>query len=129
MIEATVTGNVGKVPALRQTSSGKTMATFSVASTEKKDGPTTWVDVVCFDEQADTVSQTLQKGDRVVVTGRVALETFQKKDGSQGFSVRLVANEVGKSLRWPRRRSQEDAQAEVDYSQAEEAVAVGEIPF
>jgi single-strand DNA-binding protein len=103
MIQATVTGNVGKQPELRDTKSGKPMATFSVASTEKKDSPTTWVDVVCFDEQADMVTQTLQKGQRVVVTGRLSLETFDKKDGSKGFSLRMVADEVGVSLRWPKR--------------------------
>lgn len=116
MIEATVTGNVGNVKELRITNSGKAMLNFSVASTEKKDGPTTWVDVVCFDEQAETCSQSLQKGQRVVVSGRMSLETYQKKDGTQGTSLRLVANEVGLSLRWPKR----------------EAVGVGgddEIPF
>jgi single-strand DNA-binding protein len=81
------------------------MANFSIASTEKKEGATTWVDVVCFDEQADVVSQSVQKGDRVVVTGRLALETYEKKDGSQGSSLRLVADEVGKSLRWPARQT------------------------
>lgn len=105
MITATITGNVGKTPELKMSRSGKPMTNFSVASTEKKEGPTTWVDVVCFDEQADVVSQGVQKGDRVVVTGRVSLETYQKKDGSQGFSLRLVADEVGKSLRWPKRQA------------------------
>lgn len=108
MITATITGNVGKVGELRSTGSGKPMLSFSVASTYKKpgqdEGQTTWVDVLCFDEQADMVSQTLQKGDRVVVTGRLALEAYQKKDGSQGSSLRLMADEVGKSLRWSGRR-------------------------
>ena len=104
MITATVTGNAGKTPELRTSKSGKPMTNFSLASTEKKDGPTTWVDVVCFDEQADVVSQNIQKGDRVVVTGRLSLETYEKKDGTQGFSLRLVAEEVGKSLRWPKRQ-------------------------
>lgn len=103
MITATITGNVGKAPELKATRSGKNMCTFSVASTYKKDGQepqTTWVDVVCFDEQADVVSQSVDKGDRLVVTGRLALETFQKKDGTQGWSLRLMADEVGKSMRW-----------------------------
>lgn len=103
MITATITGNVGKVNEPRTTRTGKSMVSFSVASTYRKEGTepqTTWVDVVCFDEQADMVSQTLQKGDRVVVTGRLALETYQKKDGSPGSSLRLMADEVGKSLRW-----------------------------
>lgn len=106
MITSTITGNVGRVPELKATRAGKNMASFSVASTVKKEGQepqTTWVDVVCFDEQADIVSQKLQKGDRVVVSGRMSLETFQKKDGSQGFSLRLLADEVGLSLRWSKR--------------------------
>jgi single-strand DNA-binding protein len=108
MITATITGNVGKVQELRTTGSGKSMLSFSVASTYKKqgqeEGQTTWVDVLCFDEQADMVAQTLQKGDRVVVTGRLALETYQKKDGTPGSSLRLMADEVGKSLRWAGKR-------------------------
>jgi single-strand DNA-binding protein len=103
MILATITGNVGKVGELRTTRNGKAMLSFSVASTVKRegqDGQTTWVDVSCFEEQADVVSQSLKKGDRVVVTGRLSLETYQKKDGTQGSSVRLLADEVGKSLRW-----------------------------
>jgi len=108
MITATITGNVGKVQEIRTTGSGKQMLSFSVASTYKKpgqdEGQTTWVDVLCFDEQADMVAQTLQKGDRVVVTGRLALETYQKKDGTQGSSLRLLADEVGKSLRWAGKR-------------------------
>lgn len=116
MIEAVVTGNVGKVNEVRMTKTGKAMLTFSVASTEKKDGPTTWVEVVCFDEQAETCSQSLQKGQRVVVSGRMGLETYEKKDGSTGFSVRLMANEVGVSLRWPKRAAgvREDAQEPED---------------
>lgn len=105
MIHATVTGNVGKVSEQRTSQSGKNWMNFSVASTEKKDGPTTWIDVVCFDEQADAVAQGVQKGDRVVVTGRLSMETYEKKDGSQGVSLRMVADEVGKSMRWARKRA------------------------
>jgi len=106
MITSQITGNIGKQPELKTTRSGKAMANFSVASTYKKEGQedqTTWVDVVCFDEQADVVSQRLQKGDRVCVSGRMSLETYQKKDGSTGFSLRLMADEVGLSLRFPKR--------------------------
>lgn len=103
MISATITGNVGKVNEPRTTKSGKLMVTFSVASTLKKDGQepqTTWVDVLCFDEQAEVVSKGIDKGDRVVVTGRLAMETYSKKDGTQGASLTLIADEVGKSMKW-----------------------------
>ena len=105
MIEATITGNVGRTPELRVTKTGKQMANFSVASTAKSgDGEqTTWIDVAVFDEQADIVSETLQPGDRVVIRGSLQLETYTKKDGTAGTSLRLLANEVGKSLRWRKR--------------------------
>jgi single-strand DNA-binding protein len=130
MIEATVTGNVGRPPELKTTRSGKTMANFSVASTFKNGDKeiTTWIDVVCFDEQADVVAETLSKGDRVIVTGRLDLEQYQKKDGTPGSSLRMMASDVGQSLRWHKRDgsgprvSREEAQAEPEF-------AVGEIPF
>jgi len=108
MISAIITGNVGRQPELKTTRSGKPMATFSVASTYKgkdqPEGQTTWVEVVCFDEQADVVVQGLHKGDRVVVTGRLALETYTKNDGTPGSSVRVVADEVAASMRWAGKR-------------------------
>ena len=112
MITATVTGNVGKAPEFKTTASGKAMASFSVASTQKREGKepqTTWVDVTCFDEQADVVSQYLHKGERVVVSGRVQLEKFTRKDGTEGQALRMMAVEVAVSLRFPKREPQEAA--------------------
>jgi single-strand DNA-binding protein len=106
MITATVTGNVGKAPELKTTAAGKAMASFSIASTQKREGKepaTTWVDVVCFDEQADVVAQSVQKGDRLVVSGRMQMEKFTRKDGTEGQALRMVADEVSVSLRFPKR--------------------------
>lgn len=125
MIEAVVTGNVGRVSELKTSAGGKAYASFSVASSEKKDGPTTWVDVVCFDEQAEQVAGALQKGQRVVVSGRLSSDTYEKKDGSQGFSVRLVASDVGLSLRWPRKGGAAAVSAGQDAEVAEDTA----IPF
>ena len=114
MITAIVTGNLTKDPVLRTTASGKAMCSFSIASNMKQGEHklTTFVDVVCFDEQADVCSLKLHKGDRAVVSGRMAMETYQKKDGSEGRSLRLVAEDVALSLRF-----------------AEKAEAVGSEPF
>jgi single-strand DNA-binding protein len=106
MITSTVTGNIGKAPELKTTASGKVMATFSVASTQKREGKepqTTWIDVTCFDEQADVVAQRLEKGERVVVSGRMQLEKFTRKDGTEGQALRMLADEVGISMRFPKR--------------------------
>lgn len=115
MIEATVTGNVGRIPEVRMTKSGKPMANFSVASSFKSANgeQTTWLDVVVFDEQADIVAESLQPGDRVVIRGSLQLEQYTKKDGTTGTSLRLLGNEVGKSLRWRKRDRSESHEEEL----------------
>jgi single-strand DNA-binding protein len=102
MITAIVTGNLTKDPILRTTQSGKAMATFGIASNTKsgEDKVTTFVDMVCFDEQADVVAARLHKGDRIVATGRLQLETYQKNDGTEGRSLRMIAEDVAISMRY-----------------------------
>lgn len=118
MISATVTGNVGKQPELQASKTGKALIRFSVASTySPKNGEpqTTWVDVVCFDEQAEQVAERVNKGDRVCVTGRMELEKFTRKDGTEGSALRMVADEVALSLRWGK-RERVGAGADGDFS-------------
>ncbi len=118
MINATVTGNVGKQPELKNTRTGKAMATFSVASTytpKTGEPTTTWVDVVCFDDQAEQVAEKLGKGARVCVTGRLEMQKYQRADGTEGSSLRMVADEVAVSLRWGRRPQVEEDQAAVAF--------------
>lgn len=102
MITATVTGKLGRDPEIRQTKSGKTMTRFSVASSQKKgeEYETTWVEVLCFNEMADMCAEKLRKGDRVVVNGKMNLDKYEKKDGTQGASLALLADDVGISLRF-----------------------------
>jgi single-strand DNA-binding protein len=112
VITAVVTGNVGRDPEAKETKTGKAMTTFSVASTMRKDGrdpETTWVDVLCFDELAIGVGSELRKGAKVVVTGQMQLEQYQKKDGTPGFSLRLIANEVAMSMRAAKNLDDEEA--------------------
>ncbi len=114
MIRAEVVGNVGQKPELRDTKGGKQMCRFSVASTKKVEGRepvTSWVSVLCFDEQAVLVSEKVGVGDRVLVTGRLEVEKYEK-DGVERTSVTLVADDVGLSLKWPKRaRGEQTASA------------------
>lgn len=108
MITATVRGNVGKAPELKMTQAGKQVATFGVASTSKRkngESATTWVDVVLFDEAAVAASERLEKGERVIVTGRLELETFVRKDGTQGQALKMMADDVAISVRFPKRET------------------------
>lgn len=102
MITANVTGKLGRDPELKTTKSGKVMARFSIASSQKKgdEYATTWVDVLCFDEMAEMVSARLSKGDRCTAIGKLNLEQYEKRDGTPGCSLTMMADEVGISLRY-----------------------------
>jgi single-strand DNA-binding protein len=105
MIRVEINGNVGRAPELKQTKTGKSMVRFGVASTRKVEGRepvTSWVNVLAFDEQAEQIAKQVGQGDRVIVTGRLEIETYEK-DGAERTSVTVMADEVGVSLRWPKR--------------------------
>jgi single-strand DNA-binding protein len=106
VINATVTGNAGGQPELIMTQSGKQMARFSVASTMRRkdrEPTTTWVRVVCFDETAADAAERIEKGDRVLVTGRLEMEQYTRKDGQQGESLQMVADDIAINVRVPKR--------------------------
>lgn len=102
MISATVTGNVGKQPELKETRNGKAMVNFSIASNMKTgngEQATTWVDCVAFEQNAEAIAGNIGKGMRVMASGRIQLEQFKKRDGSDGTSLRMVVNDIGVMVR------------------------------
>lgn len=114
MIQATVTGNLGRDPELKQTRTGKQMATFSVASTTKRDGKepeTTWLDVVCFDRLAEDAAGNFRKGMKVLLVGQLSMETFTRKDNTEGVALRMVANDIGLMVRSKQEREESDEPA------------------
>lgn len=114
MIQATVTGNLGRDPELKQTRTGKQMATFSVASTTKRDGKepeTTWLDVVCFDRLADDAAGNFRKGMKVILVGQLSMETFTRKDNTEGSALRMVAHDIGLMVRSKQEREEADEPA------------------
>lgn len=90
MNQLTVTGNVTKDPELRYTANGKTICTFSVATTHGKDDKkqTTFHDVKVFSDMAENVGRSVSKGTRVTVVGRLEKTTFERKDGGKGLRSR-----------------------------------------
>ena len=102
MNHITAVVNVGRQPdGLRYSSSGTAILKFSVADTIGKDENkrTSWMDVVCFKELAESVAEHIGKGDRIVVTGRLQVEDYEKKDGTKGKRVEIVADNIAKVVR------------------------------
>lgn len=102
-----ITGNVTKDPEMRFTPSAARVASFSVAVNRRWknsqggwDEQVSFFDVVCWNELAENVTDTVQKGMRVTVTGRLEQRTWQTDDGSNRSKVEIVATDVAPSLRW-----------------------------
>lgn len=104
----TVAGNITRDPELRFIASGAAVATFGVAVSSRRkdasgnwvDGDTSFFDVTCWRDLAENVAESLTKGVRVVVVGRLQQRTWETKDGDKRSKVEVVADEVGVSLRW-----------------------------
>jgi len=95
-------GNVGQEPEMRYTSNQKAVITFSVGDTYGKDDKkkTTWHNVTAFGSLAENIANSVRKGDTVIVTGRLEQDEFTNKEGKKVKSTKLIADEVGYSLRW-----------------------------
>lgn len=105
----TVVGNLTADPELKYVGSGTPVASFTVASTprtynrntnEWEDGETMFIRCSVWREYAENVTESLAKGMRVVVQGRLQIRNYQRQDGSQGTSVEMQVDEVGPALRY-----------------------------
>lgn len=105
----TVVGNLTADPDLRFTPAGVAVANFTVASTprtfdrqsgEWRDGEALFLNCSVWRQYAENVSESLRKGMRVVVQGRLRQRSFEAKDGTRRTVVELDVDEVGPSLRY-----------------------------
>jgi single-strand DNA-binding protein len=105
----TLIGNLTNDPELRFTPSGAAVANFTVASTprtfdrqsnEWKDGETLFMRCAIWREAAENVAESLTRGTRVVVTGRLQSRTFDTKEGEKRTVIELQVDEIDPSLRY-----------------------------
>src|SRR6188474_3629954 len=105
----TVVGNLTADPELRFTPSGAAVASFTVASTprtfdrqsgEWKDGEALFLRCNVWRQVAENVAESLARGSRVLVTGRLRQRSFETKEGEKRTVVELEVDEIGPSLRY-----------------------------
>ena len=105
----TIVGNVTGDPELRFTPSGAAVANFTVASTprafdrqsnEWKDGETLFMRCSVWRDAAENVAESLQRGTRVIVTGRLKSRSYETKEGEKRTVIEMDVDEVGPSLRY-----------------------------
>jgi len=105
----TVIGNLTAAPELRFTPSGVAVANFTVASTprffdrntnEWKDGPALFMRCNLWREAAENAAESLTRGARVIVSGRLSQRTYETREGEKRTVVELTVDELGASLKY-----------------------------
>ncbi len=99
----TVVGNVTRDPELRFTPSGAAVANFGLAWNRKGQNDeevVSFFDVTCWSGLAENVAESITKGSRVVVYGRLDQRSWENQDGERRSKVEIVADDVAPSLRW-----------------------------
>jgi single-strand DNA-binding protein len=104
-----IDGALGADPELRFSPSGTAVGSFRVASAartknkdtnEWEDGPPCWLTVKCFKGLAENVAESLVKGDRAIVTGRLQQEDWEDRDGNKRTTYSVLADTVSPSLQF-----------------------------
>jgi single-strand DNA-binding protein len=103
----TIVGNLVDDPGVRFTQNGIAVTNLRVAVTQRvqqdgqwRDGDTSFFKVNVWRDQAENLADSLGKGDRVVVTGRLRQRNWETPEGDKRSVTELEADEVGASLKW-----------------------------
>ena len=104
----TIVGNLTRDPELRFTPSGQATATFGVAvnrrwqnrQTQEWEEATSFFDVVSWGQLAENTAQSLTRGTRVMVSGRLDQRSWENQEGEKRSKIEITADEIGPTLRW-----------------------------
>ncbi|MCU0264954.1 MAG: single-stranded DNA-binding protein [Actinomycetia bacterium] len=108
-IQVTIVGNLTNDPELRFTPSGAAVASFTVASSSRvldkqtnewKDGDTVFMRCSVWRQYAENVAESLQRGMRVIVHGRLQQRSYETKEGEKRTVVECQVDDVGPALRY-----------------------------
>ena len=107
--QVTIVGNLTDDPELRYTPNGAAVANFRVAVSRRtkdeatgqwKDADTSFFRVAAWRSLGENVAETLTRGSRVLVVGRLRSRSWETPEGETRSTVEIEADEVGPSLRW-----------------------------
>ncbi len=108
-INVTIVGNLTNDPELRFTPSGSAVANFTVASSSRvldkatnewKDGDTVFMRCSVWRQYAENVAESLTRGTRVIVTGRLKQRSYETQQGEKRTVVELEVDDIGPALRY-----------------------------
>ena len=104
----TLVGNIKRDPELRFTGSGQAKVNFGLAvnrrwqnrTTQEWEEQVSFFNIIAWGELGENASESLQKGSRAIVTGRLEQRSYETEDGEKKQVFEIVADEIGPSLRW-----------------------------
>jgi single-strand DNA-binding protein len=129
--QVTIVGNLTDDPELRYTPNGAAVVNFTVAVSRRvkdeatnqwKDAETSFLRCNAWRSMAENVAESLTRGSRVVVVGRIRQRTWETPEGDKRSAVEIEADEVGPSLRWATTKVEKQTRGGGDWA---ETVPVG----
>jgi len=102
----TLVGNVTKDPELRYTTGGRGVASFGLAVNRRYQVNGEWQEqvsffnIVAWGDLGENAAASINKGNRVIVTGRLEQRSYETKEGEKRNVTEVIADELGPSLRW-----------------------------
>jgi len=104
----TLVGNITRDPELRFTGTGQAKVNFGLAvnrrwqnrQTQEWEEQVSFFNIIAWGEMGENVSESLGKGSRVIVNGRLEQRSYETEDGEKKQVFEIVADEIGPSLRW-----------------------------
>jgi single-strand DNA-binding protein len=105
--QVTLIGNLVRDPELRFTAKGDAVANFTIAVNERVkqgndwvDGEPSYYDATAWRNLAEQVTEHLRKGSRVIAVGKMKIEKYEAKDGTQRSKPAITVDEIGSSIRF-----------------------------
>jgi len=106
--QVTLVGNLTDDPELRYTPNGAAVCKFRIAVNRRiqdgsgnwKDGEASYFSINCWRGLAENAAESLTRGTRVVVTGRLQFRSWENQEGEKRSAVEVEADELGPSLKW-----------------------------
>ncbi len=116
----TLVGNLTRDPELRYTSGGRGVASFGVAVNRRYQVNNEWQEqtsffnIVAWGTLGENAAASLNKGNRILVYGRLEQRTWETQEGEKRSVVEVVADEIGPSLRWAQAHVEKTARSNAD---------------
>ena len=122
--QITIVGNLTDDPELRYTPNGAAVANFSVAVSRRgkdeagqwKDLDTSFFKVSAWRSLGENIAESLTRGSRVLVTGRLRSRSWETPEGDKRSTVEIEADDVGPSLRWATAKVEKTQRSSGDWS-------------